>query len=90
MWSWVISTSHPGSKESSTGLVGRRINALNNNRDYIEEKDQLTDHSKALPAETLLHAMMLCPPASFCPQTSQVKFMNACNNNHVLRLIYGT
>ncbi len=77
-WSWVIFTSCPGSKESSTGLTGECTNAFNN-RVYIEETDQLTDfkmfylllafcrggHSKMLPAETLLllHVMMLCPPS---------------------------
>ncbi len=44
MWSWVvISTSRPGSKESSAGLVGKCTSALNNNCVYIEETDQLTD-----------------------------------------------
>ncbi len=43
IWSWVNSTSLPGSKESSTGLVSKFTNAFLNNCLRVEETDQLID-----------------------------------------------
>ncbi len=103
MWWWVISTSRPGSKESSTGLVGKWTNAFNNCV-LIEETDQLT-HCKmfylhltfciavAVTAKRCQQKHCSCftrwcsvLPPSLCG--APLKFINVCNDNHVLHLIW--
>ncbi len=98
-WSWVIFTSCRGSKESS-----KWTNVFNNNCVYIEETDQLTDCKTFYLLLTFCIAVAVtakCYEQKHCPCFTwwcsvlplplcgaPLKFMKACNNNHVPRLIW--
>ncbi len=93
MWSWVISTFRPGSKESSTGLAGKWTNAFNNNRVYLRKwirwliaKRCVCFRHFVLPWRSQQNVASCDDALSSLVLLSTdlaSKITNTCNNNHV-------